>query len=745
MTGTTRRTSTGRTVGALGAVVAIVVALTALAGPGGAQVPAGGGRGPSTPTPVEVTAAVADGGEVAVIVELREPFTPEGALSPGAVAAQRSARDRAADGVLSRLPAPARATAKRFATIPYLATTVDAAGLAALEADPEVASIQPDAIESADLATSTARVGATDVWAGGITGDGQTVAVVDTGVESTHPFLAGKVVAEACFSKDQTVGSVSSTSVCPDAIAPAGTTSAIGPGAGAPCPIPGSDCDHGTHVAGIAAGGDGTSGSGMAHGADIIAVQVFSQFPAANCGNGATSPCALTWVSDQILGLEHVYSLRGTYDIAAVNMSLGGSKQTSACTGDARRAVVQNLAAAGIATVASSGNDGFTDAMGAPACIPEVISVGATSKSSDFVASYSNSASFLDLLAPGSNIRSSVPGGGYANYYGTSMASPHVAGAFALLAEGAPGTLVSQRLDALIDTGVPSLDSKSGITTPRIQVDDALAALAGAPPAVTDVSPAQGLTTGGTTVTVTGAGFTGATAVRFGPTPAASFDVVNDTTIEAVTPARPAALVTVFVEGPTGTSAGGSPAWFSFLDPPTAPPTVTDVHPHVGTVDGGTTVTIRGDDLLTATSVSFGPTPAASYTIVNDSTIEAVTPARPVGLVNVKVTTSLGTNANQPSSWYSFRVTTGPAPTVSSTSPNKGPAAGGTAVTLTGTGFTGATAVRFGPTSAATYSVVNDSTIQVTTPARPTGLVNITVVTQNGVNQPAIASWYVYQ
>lgn len=706
----------------------------------GRQAPTAGER-----VPDELVRRVDVGGRVPVIVELATEFAPEPHLPRAAHADQRARLRRAADGVLARLPSGSTTAVKRFQTVPLVALTVDAQGLARLAADPAVRSVQADTVDDVVLATSTQRIGVPAVRASGLDGDGTAIAVLDTGVDADHPFLTGKVVAEACFSRTLTSGGYSSTAVCPDGTNPPGTASEVGPGAAQPCPIVGTACDHGTHVAGIAAGGTGAPDSGVAPGADIIAVQVFSQFTAASCGAGATAPCARTWASDQILGLEHVYSLRDTYDIAAVNMSLAGGKYTVGCLGDARRTIIQNLAAAGIATVAASGNDGHTDGIGAPACVPEAISVGSTSKTSDTVASSSNSASFLDLLAPGVSILSSVPDGGWATYSGTSMAAPHVAGALALVADAAPGTSVQDAVDALVDTGVPVLDPKSGVTTPRIQVDAAITAVLSDPPTVTAMSPRVGAISGGTAVTVTGSGFTGTTAVRFGPTPATSFTVVDDATLTAVAPARPVGLVNVWVERPGGTNANVASSWFSYLAPPTTAPTVTSVVANAGSVEGGEAVTVSGSGFLTATSVAFGPTPAPSFTVLDDTTIVAVAPARPAGLVNVWVTNPIGVNANQPSSWYAYRDLTGGAPNVIGVSPRTGPTSGGQMVTITGTGFTTATQVRFGSTIAPAFTVVDDSTITVLTPPRDAALVNVWVSGPNGTNANQASSWYRYE
>jgi len=125
-------------------------------------------------------------------------------------------------------------------------------------------------------------------------------------------------------------------------------------------------CDHGTHVAGIAAG-KSASFSGVAKDANLIAMQVFSR----------TGTSIGAYSSDVVKALERVYVLRGTYNIAAVNMSLGGGLFAANCDGteSLRKAAIDNLRSVGIATVIASGNDGSTISMGALACISSAISV----------------------------------------------------------------------------------------------------------------------------------------------------------------------------------------------------------------------------------------------------------------------------------------------------------------------------------------------------------------------------------
>jgi subtilisin family serine protease len=149
----------------------------------------------------------------------------------------------------------------------------------------------------------------------------------------------------------------------------------------------------------------------------------------------------------------------------------------------------------------AAGNNAFLDALSTPACISTAISVSATTKTDD-VSPFSNVAPFLSLFAPGSSITSSIPGGGFAPGSGTSLAAPHAAGAFALLRQAVPGATVGEALHALQVTGRPITDV-SGITRPRIDLDEALSYLGIGPLAPFAVLDANGTSfAGGDTLTL---------------------------------------------------------------------------------------------------------------------------------------------------------------------------------------------------------------------------------------------------
>jgi subtilisin len=412
-------------------------------------------------------------GSVNVIILLNVPNLPDESRVPkkdrdNVMQARKAAIAQVQDRFLQRMSSHKVRVGAKFKLTPGLGITIDAKGLKDVMAQPEVKNIQENLPERTMLPQSIPLIGANQAWVNGFTGSGYTIAILDTGVDSSHPFLAGKVIAEACFS-----GTVQgSVSLCPN-----GQTAQIGSGAAAHCGL--SGCEHGTHVAGIAAG-TGSSFSGVAKGANIMPVQVFSRIDnAVTCASiGLSAPCIASFPQDQISALDEVRSLNAVNNIIAVNISIGGGTFTNFCDTDSRKPSIDALRNLGVATIVASGNSGYIDALSAPACISTAISVGATTKS-DLVASYSNSAFFLNLLAPGgdgsggaNDIYSSVPSAGFDYKAGTSMAAPHVAGAFAVLKSQSPTANVSDTLSILRDSGVPITDTRNNITTPRIRLDN---------------------------------------------------------------------------------------------------------------------------------------------------------------------------------------------------------------------------------------------------------------------------------
>ena len=433
--------------------------------------------------------AVADYDELAAASRSHKVVTPEEAgLSRTAALAADAALARVvrrgAEAMLADLPAAAYTVHRTYSALPYAALSVTPEGLAALRNNPKVTSIEVDEAmplplpvtgnrtksgdaqpesavvdqPSANLNYGPPKIGADTAWARGYTGQGWYVAILDTGIRRTHEFFAGKTIVEACFSAA--------------ANCPGGTTTAYGTGSAAHYSSSLAGWDHGTHCAGIAAGkkADG-SVAGVAKDANLIAVQVFSIF--------TSSGDVRSYSSDQLAGLNYVYSQRNTYSIAAASMSLGGGSYSSACDGDSRKAAIDQLRAVNIPTTIATGNDYSCSGIGGPACISSSIAVGSTT-SSDTESGFSNwYPGMVTIFAPGSAIYSSTGGSdtSYESWNGTSMATPHVAGAWALLRQNRPTDTVSAILTRLL-AGSPSVSTTcpAGGSRPRISIPAALQA-----------------------------------------------------------------------------------------------------------------------------------------------------------------------------------------------------------------------------------------------------------------------------
>jgi hypothetical protein len=255
-------------------------------------------------------------------------------------------------------------------------------------------------------------------------------------------------------------------------------------------------------------------------------------------------------------------------------------------------------------------------------------------------------------------------------------------------------------------------------------------------PTVTGVSPASGTTAGGTSVTITGTSFVGATAVEFGSTPATSFTVNSATSITAVSPAESAGTVDIKVVTSGGQSATRNADQFTYI----SAPTVTGVSLASGTTAGGTSVTITGTSFIGATAVEFGSTPATSFTVNSATSITAVSPAESAGTVDIRVVTPGGTSPTSSADQFTYAV---PLPAVTGVSPTVGITAGGTSVTITGSNFTGATAVNFGGTGATSFMVNSATSITAVSPAG-SGTVDIRVVTPTGTSAVATGDQFTY-
>lgn len=409
-------------------------------------------------TPVKISAAVEvalqQGDKVRVVVALRPPNLDAEVTTQAVQIAQTQER------VMRDVPPGEFDVSHRYRSVAGLAGEVSPEGLEALRNNPDVQAVDLDMPVQIALAESTALVRANEVWAKfNLTGDGVNVAVLDTGVDVTHPDLADNLISQHCFNHgtclpDQTDESSSAQ----------------------------DEQGHGSHVAGIISSGGNVAPLGVAPDAGIVAVRVLNR-------NGSG------WTSDVVKGIEWVVANRVTYNIKVINLSLGGGAYRENCDQETANtqlyaSAVESARRAGIVVFAASGNEGLPNQIMTPACISGVIAVGnvydtatdrftwptctGLSVVADEVTCSSNSSSDLDLLAPGAGILSVGLGGNSVTQSGTSMSTPHAAGVAALLLQAQPDLTPTEIETILKETGVPVRDSRTQRVTPRI---DAFAAV----------------------------------------------------------------------------------------------------------------------------------------------------------------------------------------------------------------------------------------------------------------------------
>jgi subtilisin family serine protease len=347
-----------------------------------------------------------------------------------------------------------------FRFLPLTVVETTAAAARQLRAANPGARIYIDETLRASLADTTVMVGAVAARRAGVTGKGQIVAVLDTGVDTAHPFLKDSVIFEGCTSGD-----------CPD-----GNKTMFGPGAARPVE------NHGTHVAGIIAG-HGDSFSGIAPEAKIVAINVFYKE-----GDDVSAR-----TSSVLLGFDVLQSLVRDRKMAitAVNLSLGSGGYDKPCGEAIYETAAHSLRDSGIIVVAASGNAKLTDKLSAPACAPSVVSVGAVDKQGR-VAAFSNSAPFLTILAPGVGVVSSVGAPGkiaFESMNGTSMAAPHVVGALALMRQAMPEATPDDLIRALLADAPRITDGRNGVTTPMLMLPANLRPGGAAPPPASPPPP----------------------------------------------------------------------------------------------------------------------------------------------------------------------------------------------------------------------------------------------------------------
>lgn len=368
---------------------------------------------------------------------------------------------------------------RRFAHLPAMAGTLSSAALTRLSRHPEVSFIQRDSPGHGQLTVAVPAIGG-DVAKRDdqVTGKGVRVAVLDTGINTSHPDLSSSLVStQHCFTRG----------ACPPNNTAEGTSAE-------------DDHGHGSHVAGIITSDGKVAGAGFAPEAEIVAIKV-------NDRNDSG------FASDWAAGLDWLFSNLSTLKVKVVNASVG-TEQLYGGTSDCDRGepalarAVANLVRAGVTIFASAGNAGSTSRVSSPACHTGAIAVGATYKSNqgrqptngsysaqwgrsfadcydettafDQVACFSNSGPRVDIVAPGAVIVSDVLQGRTSTFRGTSQASPAAAGVAALMLECNPRLTPAEIKDILVRTSVTVTDKKNSASFPSIRAAAAVRAACGA-------------------------------------------------------------------------------------------------------------------------------------------------------------------------------------------------------------------------------------------------------------------------
>ncbi len=462
----------------------------------------------------------ATGGEIEVLVTLR---LPEGARRIGVLSARQPLRRafhrRLGEDLEAEYVSFGIHLARAYENVPVLLLRVPAAAVPALAGDLRVERVRLNGKVRVLDAEGEALMEVPELRTAGVEGTGVTVAVIDTGIDYTHPELPlGTKVINLYDAIDHD----------DDAMDGYG---------------------HGTPVAGIIAGLQ----SGVARGAKVASVRVLD-----NRGEGTDAQV--------IEGLDAVLASLAAgnpHGIRVVNMSLGGyfddvkPPEPGNCDAQASdyKAAFDLLSQAGVLVVAASGNGGCTNGIVLPACVSNALAVGAVydaavgstfvgrgqclpagcsdaTPAADAIACYSDSSDRLDVLAPSDCARTPQRGGGYVSCFGgTSGAAPYASGVAALLFGAEPLRGPDEVKAAMRSTGRPATDSRNGITRNRLDATAALASLRSAPqgsaraellvPVVLDVTGLGGarfvseltLTNRGTTAARFEATYTAATGV----------------------------------------------------------------------------------------------------------------------------------------------------------------------------------------------------------------------------------------
>jgi alpha-tubulin suppressor-like RCC1 family protein len=490
------------------------------------------------------------------------------------------------------------------------------------------------------------------------------------------------------------------------------------------------------------AGESGQLGNGSFKGSDV---------PVAVCAAGEKAPCARALTEVKAIAAGSNYSLAVLDDGTVVAWGENGSGQLGNGTTSSSPVPVAVTGLGGV-TAVSAGKGQSLALLGSG----EVRAWGA-----NLYGQLGDGSSFGPEVCPGACSKTPVAVSGLSEVTSISAGSFH---GLALLKNGTVMGWGRNEKGQLGDgtTSGPETcfgSSCSTVAVPASELSGATGIAGGqvhslvvytppASPTVSGVSPSSGPQGGGTTVTITGTGFTGAYLLHFGAKgetkTSGNFRVNSPTSITATAPAEGSGIVDVTVTTLGGTSSTSAADQFTYVPPPA----VTKVSPASGNVGGGTSVTITGANFTEATSVKFGSVAATSFAVNSATSITAVAPPESAGSVHIRVTTPNGTSAIANADRFKFK------PTVSSVSPSTGSPSGGTMVTVTGMGFVeGATTIKFGTTPAASVSCTSwnvsepttESTCTVMSPAHAAGKVNVKATVNKMTSATTTADRFTYR
>lgn len=360
---------------------------------------------------------------------------------------------------------------QEFRLQPAVAVTAPSRVIRELARRSEVERVEPDYQWRVHTAEGRELIGATEMYRSDFTGDGTAVAVIDTGIDYLHPVLGAGSIPNPKIVRGLDTGDHDDDPM---------------------------DCgSHGTAVAAVAVGSSYQwnpsrwFAGGVAPQARLLA---YKASPDSQCGAMSTS-AVVAAIEDALLHREGP-----DYRLAAINISAGSGAFTGPCDDISLlySQAVSDAVDLGVTVVASSGNDGETNAIAAPACFSDVLSVGAfwdqapgwtgysfcldascerycndSFQPEGSVTCYTNLSSYLDVVAPSEYLTTARAGGQTLEFGGTSGAAPYVSGAIALLREAAPTMSPDELRIRLALTGRRRVDERTGRVVPAIRIDEA--------------------------------------------------------------------------------------------------------------------------------------------------------------------------------------------------------------------------------------------------------------------------------